>query len=482
MPLFYVNVKESHDWGDDFAQYFIQARNMLEHRPQADNGLVFDRQTGEYALQAYPVGFPLIIATAWWCFGDSILVSSLALSFFFFAFGIVAFFYFRKYFNDAISILLTLIIIYNPLCIGFKREILSDIPFSFFMLMGILLYQSERKNTFHYILTGVVWGFALSVRGIGATLFIAAGFYFMQIGLRHLMNKEERGQPGFAFQKNLTVFLSAVTFYLLLNSVLFPIPSTGILKFYWDAISGENFGKWMLLNLDYYYNVFLNFFATMGGSYQWLSTLTKFLLLALIPIGMIASWFRKMRFDDWLFLAYLLVLFVYPYLGGGFRFLLPVMPLVMKYIFIGFSSLTNRISIKSDGPGIIFLVIVLLQYTPGIVGQVKSMDYAEQGPQEMPAVEAFEYIRHLPDDAVVVFLKPRALSYYSDKHAAYVTRNTRPDEIRELFLRMNAHYFLVCSQNEEVNDVILKKFIEDNKNELKLIWHNSYFELYSDYR
>ncbi|MCX6274981.1 MAG: hypothetical protein NTV09_07220, partial [Bacteroidetes bacterium] len=109
LPLFYINVKDSHDWGDDFAQYFIQARNILEHRPQTDNGLVFDKQAGEYALQAYPVGFPLILASAWWCFGDSIFVSSLTLSFFFFGFGIVAFFYFRKYFNESISVLLTLI-------------------------------------------------------------------------------------------------------------------------------------------------------------------------------------------------------------------------------------------------------------------------------------------------------------------------------------------------------------------------------------
>lgn len=108
------------------------------------------------------------------------------------------------------------------------------------------------------------------------------------------------------------------------------------------------------------------------------------------------------------------------------------------------------------------------------------MGYSEEGPQETPAAEAFEYISHLPEEAVVVFLKPRALSFYSGKRAAYVTRNVEPEEIRDLFRRMNAHYFLLCSQNEEVNDAILKKFIADHKSELRLIWHNNNFELYSD--
>ena len=480
LPLFYINVKDSHDWGDDFAQYFIQARNILEHRPQADNGLVFDKQAGEYALQAYPVGFPLILASAWWCFGDSILVSSLALSFFFFAFGIVAFFYFRKYFNESISILLTLIIIYNPQTLGFKREILSDIPFSFFMLLGVLLFQSERKNLLHFILTGIVWGFALSVRGIGATLFLAAGFVFFQSVFRYLMKKEQKSQMLVSLKKSSIVIVSALLFYLLLNALLFPIPSTGILKFYAHAVRGENFAKWLILNLEYYYYVFLNFFATMGGSWLWLSTFTKFILLALIPIGIVLTWYQRAGYDDWLFIAYLLVLFIYPYLGGGFRFLLPVMPFILKYIYTGFSSLISMTKVKSPAPGFAFLLVVLLQYTPGIIGQVKSMDYNEEGPQEALAVEAFEYIRRLPEEAVVVFLKPRALSFYSDKRAAYVPRNVKPDEVRGLFRKMNAHYFLLCSQNEEVNDVILKKFIADYKSELRLIWHNNNFELYSD--
>ena len=68
LPLLYINAKDCHDWGDDFAQYFLQARNIVENRPQTDNGLVFDKVDGDFALHAYPAEFPLIICPFYYFF------------------------------------------------------------------------------------------------------------------------------------------------------------------------------------------------------------------------------------------------------------------------------------------------------------------------------------------------------------------------------------------------------------------------------
>ncbi len=481
LPLFYINVKDSQDWGDDFAQYFIQARNVLEHRPQTDNGLVFDVQTGEYALQAYPMGFPLLLAGAWKCFGDSVLVSSIVVSIFFFALGLISYFYFRKYFSEIISVLLTLVFIYNPCTIEAKREILSEIPFTFFLLLGVLLFQSERKNIARQILTGIIWGFAISVRGIGAILFLATGFYLVQTFVKYFQKKNSRDEFLSSLRRSSTIILIASVFYFLLNTVLFSIPSGGILTFYANAIRGENFGAWFALNLNYYYGVFLNCFSNMGGSYEWISTATKFILLALLLAGIIISWSKKIEFADWVCIANLIVLFVYPYLGGGYRFLLPIMPFLLKYIFTSFNALMNLSKVKSTTPALVFLLIILLQYTPGIIDQVKSMSVSEEGPQEQPAREAFRFIaQQLPADAVIVFLKPRALSFYSGKQTTYAARNIKSDELKNSFSRMNAHYFLICNENDEVNDVLLKKYLLQHKDETHLIYQNQYFDLYDD--
>jgi hypothetical protein len=480
LPLFYLNVKDSHDWGDDFAQYFIQARNLLEHRDQADNGLVFDRHTGEYALKAYPVGFPLILASGWLLFGNSLLVSSLTLSLFFFALGLAAFFYFRKYFPEAVSMLLALVIAYNPTMVGFKKEILSDVPFSFFLLAGVLLFGSKRTSIGHFMLTGIAWGFALSIRGIGAVLFLAAVMLLLQKSVLLLLHNQSKAGFFEELKKTAVVCASAFGFYLFLNAVLFPIPSGGILAFYADAVRDVDSWKWIVVNAEYYYSLFLNFFANAGGKFLWLSTVTKYLLLFLLLPGMIISWYRKMDFADWLFIVYFGVLLAYPYAGGGFRFMLPVLPFLLYYIFIALDTLLRIMRVKTAKPMIAFLCVVLLQYIPGVASQMKTMHNPEQGPQGNSAVEAFAYISRLPEGAIVVFIKPRALSYYSGKHAAYVARNIRPAELPGLFRRMNAHYFLLCHENDEVNDVLLEKFVEENKAGLTLTWQNDLFDLYSD--
>ena len=61
LPLFFLNVKTSHDWGDDFAQYLIQAKNIVHHHSQTDNSLIYNGQVNCYSLPAYPVGFPLLL-------------------------------------------------------------------------------------------------------------------------------------------------------------------------------------------------------------------------------------------------------------------------------------------------------------------------------------------------------------------------------------------------------------------------------------
>ena len=62
VPLLFLSIPNAHDWGDDFAQYLMQGRNLVEGRAQTDNGLIFDSGSGQFAVQAYPVGFPLLIA------------------------------------------------------------------------------------------------------------------------------------------------------------------------------------------------------------------------------------------------------------------------------------------------------------------------------------------------------------------------------------------------------------------------------------
>jgi hypothetical protein len=143
LPLLFINVKDSQDWGDDFAQYFLQARNIIEHRPQTDNGLVFDQTESESrtALKAYPVGFPLMLATVWKVHGHSIEAFSILISLLMIGFAALIFVYLKNFFSPLLSFIRVLAIIYNPVMLESKREVLSDIPFAFFLILSI---QAQR--------------------------------------------------------------------------------------------------------------------------------------------------------------------------------------------------------------------------------------------------------------------------------------------------------------------------------------------------
>lgn len=61
VPLLFFNIKNTHDWGDDFAQYLLEAKNIKEGRPISYTNFV---ENPNYVLgpNFYPPGFPIIIA------------------------------------------------------------------------------------------------------------------------------------------------------------------------------------------------------------------------------------------------------------------------------------------------------------------------------------------------------------------------------------------------------------------------------------
>src|SRR5262249_23686248 len=52
------------DWGGDFAQYIIHARNLAEGRSYTDTGYLYEPTT-YHAPRHYPPGFPLMMAPIW---------------------------------------------------------------------------------------------------------------------------------------------------------------------------------------------------------------------------------------------------------------------------------------------------------------------------------------------------------------------------------------------------------------------------------
>ena len=74
MPLLLINVKSSHDWGGDFAQYINQAKCIVEGKSQNETGYIFNEQNPFIGPPSYPVGFPMLLTPVYCLFGNNLEV------------------------------------------------------------------------------------------------------------------------------------------------------------------------------------------------------------------------------------------------------------------------------------------------------------------------------------------------------------------------------------------------------------------------
>src|SRR5215216_4627191 len=62
IPFYFINIVDYTGWGDDFARYLEEARNIAEGRPYHYSTWIYDERNTVYAPPAYPVGYPLMLA------------------------------------------------------------------------------------------------------------------------------------------------------------------------------------------------------------------------------------------------------------------------------------------------------------------------------------------------------------------------------------------------------------------------------------
>ena len=254
VPLFFVNIKKTHDWGDDFAQYITQAKNIVESLPQAAGGYI---SNPDYFLgpTVYPVGFPLLLSAMYLFTGNDIQSFQYLITACLFLMCITLFVFYKKYFSSITSLCLLLVFIYNPLIVSFKTEVISDIPFTLLLIVCVIIYRNFEKNILLFsILLGIGGGILISVRNIGLVFPIAMGLDAITRFLREWKNRSKR----MTFLAPFVSLIMMASYYFFLSKVLFPLPS-GIVAY----------GK--ILDWDHLQPVFLkNFSYTL--QYSWLSS------------------------------------------------------------------------------------------------------------------------------------------------------------------------------------------------------------------
>jgi hypothetical protein len=446
LPLLWLNTGSTHDWGDDFAQYLIQAKNINEGRTQTDNGLVFPQGELPFAIKAYPIGFPLIIAPVYHFFGLQIKPYLVLNSFLLIFMALLSFEYFKKFNDDKKALLIALLIGYNLFSLLLKKEIVSEFAFTA-LLMAILfsLKKSDRDASLRdYLLAGILTGLLITIRIAGIVMIPAViGCMLMWKWLP----AKNRLQNGLVF------FSAALAIFVLLNMLVFDVNTGDFLRFYSKQFSAQH------LKADENISaIFAQLPALFLPVTQ--SPVVAFLLLAVVLIGLLAR-LDKSDVAEGFFLLYLLLIVTYPYTSGTFRFIYPITPFIIFYFINGCEKILSFFLSNQRSFPVLIIIVALSIFTSFIYNSGQEI---ADGPAAKDAKASFSFIQtNTPAEAIVLFPRARAMVLYGKRKSTFLTQLRSADENLKLLRTIKCDYVLYPDERSGAYNESLAQFLMAQK-------------------
>ncbi len=457
--LFFINIRPYHDWGDDFSQYLQQARNLEEGLPIQHTTHVKNPDFVRLGPEAYPPMFPLLLTISNYLFKDQITGGQYLVSAFLLLFGWAAFLLFLKRgLGWPVSLLLMLTLIYHPWTLGLKSQVLSEFPFAFFITLSLLLLSGEEKQLSRYIAAGLVAGLAILTRSAGWILPVAG---LAMAAMNYNKKNSVRKYLLFAFTS------AGVAVITNLGMSYYASSNSG----YSAAVSGVTHELWSRFteHLTYYIETLQHFIEAPANHWGYLVVFIQAIFWVGLILGIMRL--RKQRLIIITVALYLLMLLVFPF-KDGFRFLIPVIPLLLLLSISGAQSISGRLHwIWVAG-----LLLLNISYQPQREYILSQQKQPQAGPQIEEAQEVFEFIKtNVGSKDLILFSKPRALAYYTQKPASSTRWRIEDLEFKKQAQLLGANYFL---QYTEIEYSALNNFVKNEKDRLTPVFRNDKFALF----
>jgi hypothetical protein len=464
LPLLFLNIKSTHDWGDDFAQYLIEAKNIQQGVPLAQSGYV---ENPNYILgpNCYPPGFPLIISLT--SFDVSAL--NVLMSFFLLCIGYLSFLLFNKWFHFPPALVMSLVIVYNPLCLSFKNEILSDLPFTAFLLLFFVLYLSDNKKTGMLVLSGFILAFIIEIRYVGWVVFIAlVAETFYKIGVKYFrQHKYDLNYIKHEIWIAASCLLFYGIFYLIFPQDIIYYPNPKVMTLF-ERVS---------LNANYNYAVLKYFFSCFDEGF--LNHLVSYGIVFTALIGMLIFIFKPDQLKPtillFFFFGYIVSILIHQYSDTGFRLLIPVIPLIL---FFAAYALFIILAIVPYKQYIVFCLgfLVLFCYKQNSIRVLRSGNDSVPGPYSSEARAVFDFIaKNTSEKEGIMFSKPRALTYFTGRKTFVNTELAASNILEKDIEKYSPDYFLVCN---EITDDSTKAYFSKPLENWKEVYANAKFKLF----
>lgn len=392
--------------GGDNAVYIILAESIATGRGYKNIYL-----PDEPPHTQYPFGFPLLLALPVLLLGKNIIVLKLIIVLF--GIGALSFFHFivKRLFKDW-QMIFTLVYLFIPILIIYNHWILTEIPFLFFSLGSLyflLKYLDEKKPLF-FLISSLFAIYSFFIRTAGISLII--GFTLF------LMLKKE--------YKPLSIFILLFLIFFVpweIRNTRIP-DNTG----YLNQLLAKNPYQMELGKVtfsDLFVRIWENFllytFTIIPKTF--LPILNSQLLLILFGLAllvlMIVGFVLKIKHFS-IIEAYIIfgigVLLAWPKVWSSDRFLLPLIPIILIYLFSAFVWIQDKFKLKNFV--LVCCIVFIILNMISIIQEakitlqnnsayIKGDRYAGYPSDWRRYFEMIEYIKkNLPPQKIIMARKP----------------------------------------------------------------------------
>jgi hypothetical protein len=432
-----------HNWGDDFSAYIMQAISLTEgttHEFIARNAFTINNSLYPPGPLSYPWGFPILLAPIFILFGLNIIAFKGMVLFFFFGFLVILWFLFKKELALVDRIIFVAFFAFNPMFLKFGDNVLSDTPFLFFSTFSFLifskLYKAKSRHTLYWLSFWLGLSFVAStaIRTNGILLpltyfimllLLLSRSFFSSIrvfNIQWLFISETRlAHKFFIYLLPLIIFTSSSW----LLGKLLPDYQSSHLSYFKDVTIRSIF-----VNVFYYGQLIKDFFG-----YQFPINLIIYLFsIPLLFFGLRKKW--RNSTPILIYTTLTLVLYILWPHRQGLRFLFPVLPFYLYFVFIGFNTVIPKHYYFSVGGFreikltrirlmIAVLLILILQSSWQLYQNVsrESDGVLTNGPYSNEAREMFDFVRqNVPQNEVVIFRRPRVMRLFTDRDSIVIDK------------------------------------------------------------
>lgn len=453
-------MRQGHVWGDDFAMYIAHARNIVEGRPYADTGYIFNPDIPIYAPTHYPPVFPILLAPLYKVFGLNLRPMKVEQVAFLLLALVTIFTAFKRELNVSYSLALIAILGFSPVFWSAKDSILSDVLFLFWFYLAAVLAQWDPDTQHHCwiraLLLGVILYLGAGTRTVGASLI--PGFLLYE----------------FIVQKRLTRFAAA--------AVTVCVVSLMVQRYLLGGFPGGYLEEMHLITLSTLAHNGLEYVRVMAGFWvgsvrNWFAYTVLSLFALCVLRGTDLHRGRGLSAVECFLVPYLVAVLLWPFSVGGIRYLFPAVPWIGLLAMGGLHDMARRwgrrVSAMALAALLLFLAIPCLQaYRALDFGPIRESYNSPHFAQLCQAVR-----QQTRAEDVVIYGRARALSLYTARRTSAYNYNGTDAELWNWFNKTGASY-LVTTTAFSKDRGFLERFVTSYGERVELTYQNAEFRLY----